>query len=129
MLLHRPAIVTETGRQPVAIRWEESPCTLCGRAEESLLLEAPDPLPSSGGGLWFAVVSCGHCGLAYTNPRPAPESIGQFYPSDYGPHRRPRPMRRLKRWYPLCVLRGRASERRSLSWRISSTIRATDVSR
>jgi len=87
MLVHRPAVSLETDRPTVAVRWEETSCPQCGRGEESLILEAPDPLPSSGTGLWFAVVRCNHCGLSYTNPRPSPESIGQFYPHDYPPHR------------------------------------------
>jgi 2-polyprenyl-3-methyl-5-hydroxy-6-metoxy-1,4-benzoquinol methylase len=34
----------------------------------------------------FAVVRCGACGLMRTNPRPTPETIGAFYPDDYGPY-------------------------------------------
>lgn len=79
--------VQSTGREDVSVAWEDSPCPLCGRREESLMLEAPDPLAPEGKVLWFAVVRCGHCGLAYTNPRPREESIGSFYPPQYPPHR------------------------------------------
>lgn len=48
-------------------------------------------------GKW-PVVRCLDCGLARTNPRPAPESLDQVYPDSYRPHR---PKRRKKlsiRW-------------------------------
>ena len=48
--------------------------------------EAPD-VTGSRTGLWFAVVRCQDCGLCFTNPRPSPDSIGQFYPAVYRPHR------------------------------------------
>ena len=32
------------------------------------------------------MVKCADCGLCFTNPRPSPESIGQFYPHTYRPH-------------------------------------------
>jgi len=66
--------------------WEETACPLCGRDKASPLMEAADPLPASGPGLRFAVVQCRHCSLAYTNPRPSPHTIGQFYPPNYAPH-------------------------------------------
>lgn len=69
------------------VEWEETDCPLCDCEGSSLVLEAPDRLPSTGG-LWFAVVQCQNCGLCFTNPRPTPASIRQFYPADYRPHRR-----------------------------------------
>src|SRR5688572_16381901 len=106
MLTHRtaPEPGTDPGLTPIGLpglEWEETPCPLCGRDEASLLLEAPDPLPAKGQGLWFAVVSCGHCGLTYTNPRPTPATIGHFYPPDYRPHRRPRKMQQTRPARPL----------------------------
>ena len=96
--------------------WEETACPLCGHERSGPHIEAPDPTPGSAG-LWFAVVRCERCELSFTNPRPSPESIHQFYSAEYRPHRRPRQLRGpLKRWYPLGALRGRASERRSLPW-------------
>jgi 2-polyprenyl-3-methyl-5-hydroxy-6-metoxy-1,4-benzoquinol methylase len=86
------------------VAWDDTPCPLCGRRDEELLLEAPDPNPGDGPSLRFAVVCCKSCGLTYTNPRPDEECIGRFYPSDYRPHRRPRKMRhagkpsRMARW-------------------------------
>jgi len=70
------------------IEWEETECLLCGNREWAPVVEAPDPAPG-GLGLWFAVVQCQECGLCFTNPRPAADSIGLFYPEDYRPHRRP----------------------------------------
>jgi 2-polyprenyl-3-methyl-5-hydroxy-6-metoxy-1,4-benzoquinol methylase len=99
-----------------SVVWEETACPLCSHSRSVPFIEAQDPAPGSAG-LWFAVVRCERCGLRFTNPRPAPESIAQFYSADYRPHRRPRQLRRpLKRWYPLGALRGRPSERRSLPW-------------
>jgi 2-polyprenyl-3-methyl-5-hydroxy-6-metoxy-1,4-benzoquinol methylase len=34
----------------------------------------------------FPVIRCRHCGLIRTNPRPTPQSIGSYYPDDYGPY-------------------------------------------
>lgn len=96
--------------------WEESPCPLCGSTQSKPVIEAPDPTPTSVG-LWFAVVQCQRCSLRYTNPRPDAATIGQFYPANYQPHRRPRQLSRpMRKWIPLGALRGRASERRSLPW-------------
>ena len=100
-----------------AIRWQEVPCPLCGSPDWNPWLEAPDP-NAEGDGLRFQVACCSDCGLKYTNPRPAPESIGRFYTRGYRPHRRPAQIgKRLKTWYPFATLRGRAGERRSLAWR------------
>jgi SAM-dependent methyltransferase len=75
------------------IEWEEPDCLLCGGRNWSPLVEAPDST-AGGTGLWFAVVQCQDCGLCFTNPRPDAESIGQFYPSVYRPHRTGNPRRR-----------------------------------
>lgn len=96
--------------------WEYTSCLLCGRDDAVTELEARD-ISDTVPGLTFRLQRCRHCGLHYTNPRPDPSSIGEFYHQDYKPHRRPRQMRRpLRRWY-----RGvtgldwsRAGERRSL---------------
>jgi SAM-dependent methyltransferase len=82
------------------IEWEDAACALCGNRSGTPLVEAPDSTPG-GSGLWFAVVQCQDCGLCYTNPRPNPRTIGQFYPSVYGPHRPPRRRTpRPARWRP-----------------------------
>ncbi len=100
-------------RQPrPALAWEEPACLLCGGRERTTLLEAQDPQASERG-LWFAVVTCGQCGLAFTSPRPDELSIEDFYPMDYAPHRPKRDHR--VRWAPFARLRGRPCvERRVL---------------
>ena len=90
-MLNRTALLDDTDA-PDAVQWDDSPCPMCGSEQSTLALEAPDATPAEGPGLWFAVVRCERCGLAYTNPRPSPECIGRFYPIDYRPHRRPRKM-------------------------------------
>jgi 2-polyprenyl-3-methyl-5-hydroxy-6-metoxy-1,4-benzoquinol methylase len=82
-----------TATERPRIAWEEPACPLCGGGHRAPLLEAPDP-HGDGPGLWFAVVRCGDCGLCFTSPRPDRATIGQFYPTSYRPHRRPRPARR-----------------------------------
>jgi SAM-dependent methyltransferase len=80
------------------IVWEECACLMCGCAVHLPLLEASDPL----GGLRFLIVKCTRCGLAFTNPRPDPASIKQFYPADYRCHGR---LRETHRVLPRCVAR------------------------
>ncbi len=79
-----------------ALAWEESNCPLCDGTSYKPLVEAADPLPTVDG-LWFMVVQCEECGLCFTNPRPGPGSIGQFYPSSYVCYRRPEQRRRRKK--------------------------------
>jgi SAM-dependent methyltransferase len=88
------------------VDWEEAACLLCGSSRSVPLIEAPDNL-ADGDGLWFAVVRCQDCGLCFTNPRPSFDSIGQFYPAMYWPHRTPkmgmdgnRRLWPLHRWCP-----------------------------
>ncbi len=86
----RPQLFEQSDLADASIDWEETPCPLCGERDEELRFEAADPTATeSGAGRRFLVVRCRHCGLSYTNPRPDPGSIGQFYPPDYQPHRRP----------------------------------------
>ena len=60
--------------------------------------EAADASPPPGvPAQTFAVARCVECGLSFTNPRPSPEAIGDFYPDDYRPHRRPRKLREAGR--------------------------------
>jgi 2-polyprenyl-3-methyl-5-hydroxy-6-metoxy-1,4-benzoquinol methylase len=90
MLAHRPAATADlTPPRRTHFTWEDTACPLCARDDTELLSEAADPTPADGPGLRFAVVRCKHCGLAYTNPRPTPETIARFYPRDYRPHRPP----------------------------------------
>lgn len=63
---------------------EDIGCPLgCASADSPLFL-ARDRLHDLPGE--FALVRCEHCGLIRTNPRPTSESIGKYYPADYGPY-------------------------------------------
>src|SRR5262245_55212988 len=79
------------------IDWEEIDCLLCGSGNWSPLVEAPD-MGLAANGRWFMVVQCRDCGLCFTNPRPSPVTIGQFYQSDYPPHQ-PRAKEDAPRWW------------------------------
>lgn len=94
MMLLAPTPVAAPPAPPV--EWDDTPCPLCGRRDEDLVLEAPDATPTEGLALRFAVVRCRRCGLAYTNPRPDPESIGRFYLPTYRPHRRAAKLRHAR---------------------------------
>ena len=63
------------------VEWEEPDCLLCGGRNWLPLVEAADEM-RGGAGLWFVVVQCQECGLCFTNPRPSPPTMRQFYPSD-----------------------------------------------
>lgn len=102
-----------------SIAWEDADCPLCGDHDEELLLEALDPNPGMLPARQFPVVRCRQCAMIYTNPRPNARSIGQFYPADYRPHRRPRKMAEAhKPASPLAHWTGRAVPERdgSLPW-------------
>lgn len=86
------------GDEPLGdIDWEEIDCLLCGSGNWSPLVEAPD-MGLAANGRWFMVVQCRDCGLCFTNPRPSPVTIGQFYQSDYPPHQ-PRAKEDAPRWW------------------------------
>ena len=87
MSVARDVGLSPAGSSGPAIEWETADCPLCGGRQWSKVLETPD-VEAEGGGPLFAVVRCEACGLCFTNPRPGPASIGQFYPADYGPHQR-----------------------------------------
>jgi len=69
------------------VRLEDVCCPLgCPRRDE-IVLTGRDRLHDLPGE--FAVVKCLSCGLMRTNPRPTPDTIGAYYPSDYGPYKNP----------------------------------------
>ena len=80
------------------IAWEETACLLCGGENWSPLVEAPDLTPGAAGA-WFMVVQCRDCGLCFTNPRPTPETISQFYQTGYEPHQPPDDCSGNTRWW------------------------------
>jgi SAM-dependent methyltransferase len=86
-------VIAPVPAPPRTLEWEEVDCPLCDGPRRQVVLEAADLSPGSSG-LRFAVVRCADCGLCFTNPRPSPATIGQFYSDLYRPHRPPRPGRR-----------------------------------
>lgn len=85
MLFSERVLPIEVDPSATGIEWVESDCPLCGGDRWTPLIEAPDN-DDPQEGLWFLVVRCDDCGLAFTNPRPSEECIGRFYPDDYKPH-------------------------------------------
>lgn len=71
-----------TQKQEVIL--EDVSCPLgCSKSDE-VILTGRDLLHDLPGE--FTVVKCRSCGLMRTNPRPTPETIGFYYPDDYGPY-------------------------------------------
>ena len=54
-------------------------CPLCGSKDLDFLIEARD---WRGSDERFRIVECGGCSFKITNPRPADEDLGAYYPSD-----------------------------------------------
>lgn len=60
-------------------------CDLCGSDEVQAMFATVDRLHRLPGA--FALVRCASCGLVRLSPRPDPDSVLQYYPSDaYQPH-------------------------------------------
>lgn len=61
----------------------------------------------------FTIYRCNHCGLQRTTPRPTPNTIGNYYPTDYAPYHsqadtKSGSMRVVKNWLkPMLGLRSR----------------------
>lgn len=69
---------------PENIRLEDTACPLgCPKSDE-IVLTGRDRLHDLPGE--FSVVKCCNCGLMRTNPRPTPDTIGFYYPNEYGPY-------------------------------------------
>ncbi len=63
---------------------EDRPCPNGCTPSDEAVIEGEDRLHGLRGR--FTVVRCRRCGLMRTNPRPTPQTIGAYYPSDYGPY-------------------------------------------
>ncbi|CRI64468.1 Methyltransferase type 12 [Thiocapsa sp. KS1] len=61
-----------------------APCPLGCQDQDEIVFYAHDRLHNLPGE--YAVVRCNRCGLMRTNPRPTPDTIGFYYPDDYGPY-------------------------------------------
>lgn len=66
------------------IKLEDAPCPLGCSKGDQVVCVGRDLLYGLPGE--FLVVKCRECGLMRTNPRPTPDSIGFYYPEDYGPY-------------------------------------------
>jgi SAM-dependent methyltransferase len=77
-------VQTPSAGRSASIVWQECACPLCEGGRQTPLLEAGDP----ASGLRFLIVRCERCGLCFTNPRPDPVSVQQFYAADYPCHHR-----------------------------------------
>lgn len=69
---------------PREILLENTACPFGCPPEYETMLVGRDRLHNLPGE--FSVVKCRTCGLMRTNPRPTPESIGFYYPDNYGPY-------------------------------------------
>jgi 2-polyprenyl-3-methyl-5-hydroxy-6-metoxy-1,4-benzoquinol methylase len=63
---------------------EDVDCLLGCKTNDEFILSGSDLLHNLPGN--FTVVKCCTCGVIRTNPRPTRDSIGFFYPDDYGPY-------------------------------------------
>ncbi len=63
---------------------EDVPCPNGCEKNDEYILETGDMLSGLPG--TFTVVRCNTCGLMRTNPRPTAETIGFYYPDNYGPY-------------------------------------------
>jgi 2-polyprenyl-3-methyl-5-hydroxy-6-metoxy-1,4-benzoquinol methylase len=70
---------------PSAIQLESAPCPLGCAPNDAFVLEGRDQLHALDGD--YKIMCCVGCGLKRTNPRPTPETIGYYYPDDYGPYK------------------------------------------
>ncbi|MFV9506371.1 MAG: class I SAM-dependent methyltransferase [Oscillochloridaceae bacterium umkhey_bin13] len=62
---------------------ETTACPLCGATASHHRYRLPDALLGLPG--QFTLVTCAACGLLYQNPRPGPDTIGDYYPPEYDP--------------------------------------------
>lgn len=69
---------------PDQVRLEAADCPLCAPSPTTPVLTGRDLLHDLPGD--FTIVACKTCGLMRTDPRPTPETIGFYYPADYGPY-------------------------------------------
>lgn len=77
-------------------RFESVACNLCS-CDNTVLLYEVTPVRRKHIGE-FNLVKCRECGLVYTNPRPSPKSIFNYYPKDYEYHEN-RDIRFLEKLY------------------------------
>lgn len=69
---------------PENIQMESVPCPNGCESNDISVLTGHDRLHGFSGE--FTVVRCQQCGLERTNPRPTADTIGYYYPDNYGPY-------------------------------------------
>lgn len=69
---------------PKEVTLEETSCPLGCPGKDEKVLVGHDRIHGLPGD--FVVVRCKTCGLMRTNPRPTPETLGFYYPDNYGPY-------------------------------------------
>ncbi|MFM6933013.1 MAG: class I SAM-dependent methyltransferase [Novosphingobium sp.] len=69
---------------PDSVKLEAADCPLCGPAPSAPVLTGHDLMHDLPGD--YPIVACTTCGLLRTNPRPTPDTVGFYYPADYGPY-------------------------------------------
>lgn len=88
--------------------FEDVTCPIDCSKNDEIVLTGRDLLHDLPGE--FTVVKCRTCGLMRTSPRPTPDTIGFYYPDDYGPYlgtqvRRGTPTSGIKKWLKPLVKR------------------------
>jgi 2-polyprenyl-3-methyl-5-hydroxy-6-metoxy-1,4-benzoquinol methylase len=74
--------VTDPPEIPVEL--EESSCPIGCHEGQDIVFTGHDRISGIPGE--YPVVRCRGCGLMRTSPRPTPDTIGFYYPADYGPY-------------------------------------------
>lgn len=69
---------------PSTVKLEHTSCPNGCIQESREVLKGRDRLHNLPG--TFSIVRCPECGLERTNPRPTPDTIGFYYPDNYGPY-------------------------------------------
>lgn len=69
---------------PKSVVLESRPCPLECRGKDELILKGWDRIHHLPGK--YTVVRCKSCGLMRTDPRPTLDTIGYYYPAQYGPY-------------------------------------------
>jgi SAM-dependent methyltransferase len=77
-------VIPTSGAIPEEVLLENNSCPLGCDLGDTRLFTAADRVNGLLG--CFTLVKCNCCGLIRTNPRPTPETIGYYYPSNYGPY-------------------------------------------
>ena len=79
------------------LKTESVACDLCGANDYQVLFKGKDRLHHVPG--IFPVVQCCRCQLVYLNPRPAQDTLDEYYPEDYSPFQRGKGItQRLQSW-------------------------------